>query len=77
MEKDKTKPIEEVIDVVGDFGPGPSGAGSSKQEEPRYSTGDDSFGMSFDMSANVSENQALLLQQQQFGGKFNSFKAFD
>lgn len=67
MKKDKTKPIEEVIDVVGeDFGPGPS---SSKHDESRYSGDNESFG--FDMSGMQSgDDQSMISQQPSGAGKF-------
>jgi hypothetical protein len=54
------KPVEEVIDVVGDFGPIP------KQEESRF-VGDESFGMSFDVSAiqdSQIQDQSLMMPPQ-------------
>ena len=66
MKKDKTKPIEEVIDVVGDFGPGPS---SSKHDESRYSGDNESFG--FDMSGMQSGDDHSMISQQPGGaGKY-------
>lgn len=52
------KPVEEVIDVVGeDF------ASPTKQEEPRYQP-EDTFGMSFDVSASQDEPQQTPMQDQ-------------
>lgn len=59
VKKDKTKPIEEVIDVVGDFGPNPS---SSKHDESRFSGDNESFG--FDLSGIQSGDDQPMLQQQ-------------
>lgn len=46
------KTVEEVIDVVGDFGPGPM-----KQLETSFQP-DDTFGMSFDVSS-IPDDQQL------------------
>lgn len=50
--------MEEVIDVVGDFGPGPV-----KQEDARYQP-EDNFGMAFDVTGLQSDSQQLQLQDQ-------------
>lgn len=52
------KPVEEVIDVVGDFGPGPM-----KQEEGRFQP-DNTFDMSFDVGAIQVDQPHLQLQDQ-------------
>lgn len=53
MKKEKVKPVEEVIDVVGDFGPGPA-----KQDDSVYQT-DDNFDMSFDIADIQNDPQQL------------------
>jgi hypothetical protein len=57
VKKEKVKPVEEVIDVVGDFGPGPV-----KQEDTRFHA-DENFGMAFDVSA-LQTDTSLELQDQ-------------
>lgn len=52
------KPVEEVIDVVGDFGPGPI-----KQNEGSF-TADESFGVAFDVSAIQSDQLQMQMQDQ-------------
>ncbi|CRK95113.1 CLUMA_CG008591, isoform A [Clunio marinus] len=56
VKKEKIKPVEEVIDVVGDFGPGPV-----KQEDSRYQS--DNFSMSFDVSGIPSDQQQQIMLQ--------------
>jgi hypothetical protein len=51
------KTIEEVIDVVGDFGPGPTKQETGFQPE-------DSFGMSFDESGIQGDQPSIQLQDQ-------------
>lgn len=51
------KTIEEVIDVVGDFGPGPTKQETSFQP-------DDSFGMSFDVNTMQADQSHAQLQDQ-------------
>jgi hypothetical protein len=53
--------VEEVIDVVGDFGPGPS-----KQEETSFAVDNESFGFDVTTSMQADELQTsqMLLQQQ-------------
>ena len=58
MKKEKVKAIEEVIDVVGDFGPGPI-----KQDETSYQA-EDNFDMSFDISSSQNDSQPIQLQDQ-------------
>jgi transcription initiation factor TFIID subunit 1 len=58
VKKDKTKTVEEVIDVVGDFGPGPS----SKSEQSSFSASE-SFGMAFDVSNPDMSSQTMMMQQ--------------
>jgi hypothetical protein len=55
VKKEKVKTVEEVIDVVGDFGPGPMKQETSFQP-------DESFGMSFDVSAVQSDQTNVQLQ---------------
>lgn len=52
------KPIEEVIDVVGDFGPGPT-----KQDENRFEA-DENFGMAFDVSALEGDQLQMQMPDQ-------------
>jgi hypothetical protein len=57
VKKDKQqKPIEEVIDVVGDFGP-------AKNEPMQTSVIDESFGMNFDMSGIAPVDQTQMQDQ--------------
>lgn len=58
MKKEKVKAVEEVIDVVGDFGPGPM-----KQDDESFQP-DDTFGMSFDANATQGDQPHLQLQDQ-------------
>lgn len=53
MKKEKVKPVEEVIDVVGDFGPIPP-----KHEEVRYA--DENFGEAFDVGGVQTDSQSQL-----------------
>lgn len=57
MKKEKVKTVEEVIDVVGDFGPGPV-----KHEESYQA--DDNFDMSFDITGIQNDSQQIQLQDQ-------------
>lgn len=50
------KTVEEVIDVVGDFGPGPI-----KQDDSRFQA-DESFGGAFDVGAVQSDSMQLADQ---------------
>lgn len=59
VKKEKTKHIEEVIDVVGDFGP-------PKPSEQSQYIDNESFGVAFDPT-NV---QSMMMQQQQNQGNF-------
>lgn len=53
VKKEKVKTVEEVIDVVGDFGPGPI-----KQDDSRFPA-DESFGGTFDVGAVQSDSMQL------------------
>lgn len=50
------KPVEEVIDVVGDFGPG-------KPDETSFQV-DDNFDMSFDITGIQNDSQQMQMQDQ-------------
>lgn len=53
------KPIEEVIDVVGDFGPGPI-----KQDESARFPVDENFAVAFDANSLQSDQMQLQMQEQ-------------
>jgi hypothetical protein len=57
VKKEKVKPVEEVIDVVGDFGPGPMKQDTTFQA-------DENFGMSFDVSAMQTDQIHMQIQDQ-------------
>lgn len=57
VKKEKVKPVEEVIDVVGDFVPVPA-----KQEEPKFA--DENFGIEFDVSTLQTDQATMQLQEQ-------------
>lgn len=52
------KPVEEVIDVVGEDFSSPT-----KQEEPRYQP-EDTFGVSFEVSGTQDDPQQMPVQDQ-------------
>ena len=58
VKKEKVKTVEEVIDVVGDFGPGPI-----KQDDSRFQA-DESFGGTFDVSSVQSDSMHMQLPDQ-------------
>lgn len=53
MKKEKVKTVEEVIDVVGDFGPTPV----KQDESSRYASDEENFGQAFDSVQNESQTQ--------------------
>lgn len=63
VKKEKVKPVEEVIDVVGDFGP-------IKTDETKYPT-EENFTMSFDVGDQSQlQDQSAIMMPPQIGKFF-------